>query len=127
MLCCVGLGWVGCSVCLSPDMFSIGTITGSDPEGNPLEFTLVDDDGGPFALLGNGTLVVDTSGGGSLNFELVPSYTLLVELRESSNAGGALLEATQGQSSVTVSVLDVNEAPSFDPFPLSALSVQENR
>jgi hypothetical protein len=93
-------------------------LNGSDPDSNPFRFDMVDDGGGPFSITMSGLLTVDTSRGW-LDYEVTPSYTVVLSLREVSNAvnNGSLLSATQGNTTLQVRVVDINEAPYFSVLP----------
>ena len=102
----------------SCDGVLIGTVTGTDPDNDTLRYTLLDADGGPFVMRSDGSLFVDKSAG-ILDYEYRHVYDLVVELREAQNIGGSLLYATgsSGQRHLSVTVLDVNEAPRFVMVP----------
>jgi hypothetical protein len=97
----------------------IGTVTGADPDNDDLMFVLESADGGPFSMSVNGSLFVNTSLGGGLDFESKSSYTLVVSLAESQNrvVGSPLLSAVVGSVTLSVTVVDVNEAPRFLSVP----------
>ncbi len=88
-----------------------------DDDPDPFVFTLVNDSSGPFSMNSSGYLRVDTSKG-RLNFEERTTYVLTVSLRESNNQlGSALLYASQGNLTITITVVDVNESPYFVGVP----------
>jgi len=89
----------------------VGTLSASDPEGNPLSFTLTDTAGGRFAISGNQLVVA-----GGLNFEAAASHQVTVQV--SDGAGG-----TTSQTFV-IAVSDVNELPTG--LALTGNSVDEN-
>lgn len=101
-----------------PNSTLIGAIFGSDHEGDPFDFTLVDRDGGPFDIMPSGMLFVNTSRG-SLNFEMLEEYVITVRIKETRNSRGPLLDSI---ANFTITVLDVKEAPFFHVVP-TALSV----
>ena len=88
-----------------------------DDDPDPFRFTLVNDSSGPFSMNSSGYLRMDTSKG-ALNFEERSTYVLTVSLQETSNQlGSALLFASQGNLTITITVLDVNEFPYFVGVP----------
>jgi len=77
----------------------VATIGGTDPEGDTLTFTLTDDAGGRFALVGD---VLQVARGDLLNFESAATHSVTIR-------------ASDGQLDISdtfiVTVTDVNEAP----------------
>ncbi|HYV36291.1 MAG TPA: Ig-like domain-containing protein [Gemmataceae bacterium] len=85
----------------------IGTISGTDPDtGDSLAFSLVDNAGGRFAVVGTALQIA-----GSLDFETAASHSVTVRATDSS---GAYFDKT-----FVITVTDVNDAPT-----ISALSDQ---
>lgn len=80
----------------------VATLTGTDPDGDALSFSLLDNAGGRFALQGNRLMVAN---GALLDFETATAHAVTV--RASDGRGGTFDKA------FTVSVADV-----FDPAPL---------
>ena len=67
---------------MSPDLTVIGTITVLDPDQpslNEYEYSLIVDDGGPFALDGD-TLIVNNSLHNPLDFETRVNYTIIIKV-----------------------------------------------
>jgi hypothetical protein len=91
----------------------IGRVTGVDPDADPLLYSIVALDGCPVRMNSSGHMFVD----GLLNFEARSLYTMVVSLVEVSNAMGALQYATQGNATLFLRVVDVNEAPIFSVLP----------
>jgi ELWxxDGT repeat protein len=80
---------------------AVGTLSATDPDGDPVSFTLADDAGGLFALDEAGTGLVVA---GPLDFEASGgSYTVTVE---ASDGRGGIVE-----ESFAIAVLDGNDAP----------------
>jgi hypothetical protein len=102
----------------------IGAIFGSDHEGDPFAFTLVDRDGGPFDIMPSGMLFVNSSRG-ALNYEALDEhrYVITVRIREVNNSRGPLLDNV---ANFTVTVLDVKEAPVFKFVPSSMSIVADS-
>jgi VCBS repeat-containing protein len=84
----------------APAGTAVGTVSASDPDGDTLSYTLVDDAGGRFALDASTGALTTTA---PLNHEAQPSYDLVVR---ATDPDGLSVERT-----VTISVADVNEAP----------------
>jgi hypothetical protein len=80
-------------------------------------------DGCPVRMNSSGHVLVDRDAG-LLNFEAKSLYTMVVSLMEVSNAMGALQYATQGNVTLFLRVVDVNEAPMFSVLP-TGYSVDE--
>jgi len=77
----------------------VGTLSGVDPDtGDTLSYTLLDDAGGLFRLVGNEVVVVDPI---RLNFEDSPTHTIRVRATDSSGLST--------EEPVTIQVLDGNE------------------
>jgi hypothetical protein len=93
-----------------------GSVTASDPDGDPLVFSIVTTDGCPIRMNSSGWLFTD-SALGVLDFESKATCAFTVEVTEVSTAVPPLLSSTQGVSSLTVNVRDVNEAPTFGTLP----------
>ncbi len=92
----------------------VGAVTATDPDGDNLTFTLVDDAGGRFSIDGDGTIRLADPG--AINFELAASHSIRVR---ATDVFGAWSEAT-----FTVAVGDRNEA---NALPASYdLTVNEN-
>lgn len=77
---------------------TVGTLSATDPEGNALSFTLTDNAGGRFAIVGDRIVTADR-----LNFEAAASHQVTVQV--SDGAGGS------SSQTFTINVGDVNEAP----------------
>ena len=60
----------------SPDGTVIGTLSGTDPDGDALTFTLTDDAGGRFGIINDNELAV---AGGGLDYESDTSHDITVE------------------------------------------------
>ena len=103
----------------------VATVTADDtnlPAGDTLTFTLVDADGdaytGPFTITKTGDGTAEITVDGTLDFLTQSNHVLIVKITDSD-----------GQSTtqdVTVTVLDVNDAPSDIEFGDDAPSVDEN-
>jgi hypothetical protein len=105
-----------CVLCSLSEVY-LGTVTGTDPDNDPLTFRIVDRDDGPFRMRTDGSVYVDTSLGW-LDYETKRTYSVIVELVETSNIGGGLLGAVGGRNrTLTINVLDLNEAPRFVSIP----------
>jgi VCBS repeat-containing protein len=78
----------------------VGTVSASDPDGDSLSYTLVDNAGGRFALDSTTGALTTTM---PFNHEAQASYDIVLR---ASDAGGLAVERT-----VTITVGDVNEAP----------------
>jgi hypothetical protein len=101
----------------------IGRVTGFDTDADPLLYSIVTLDGCPVRMNSSGHVLVDRDAG-LLNFEAKSLYTMVVSLMEVSNAMGALQYATQGNVTLFLRVVDVNEAPTFSALP-TGYSVNE--
>lgn len=104
----------------SPDTSAIGYFTASDPDGDPLHYTLLDDAGGRFKLHDNMIIVAD---GSLLDYETSPTHEVKVRV---TDIHGASYEET-----FTIFVKDVNEDPRIPENPptdiiLSSRIVAEN-
>ena len=92
----------------------VGAVTATDPDGDNLTFTLVDNAGGRFSIDGDGT--VRLADPGAINFELASSHAIRVR---ATDVFGAWSEAV-----FNVTVIDRNEA---NALPASYnLAVNEN-
>jgi hypothetical protein len=102
-----------CGVC-SANGTLIAVFTATDPDGDTLQFSLSNDGGGPFVVNSTGALFVDLNKG-SLNFEATPAYicTVLVSDILTTSPGTVLTNST----TFTITVRDVNEAPTFGTLP----------
>jgi len=78
----------------------VGAVTATDPDGDNLTFTLVDNAGGRFSIDGDGTIRLADPG--AINFELASSHSIRVR---ATDVFGAWSEAA-----FTVAVSDGNEA-----------------
>ena len=82
----------------------VGTLTANDGNSSaPHSFTLVDDAGGRFKIVGN---QVQVANGSLLNYEASTSHAIMVQV---SSSGGPTYQA-----SLTISVTNVNEVTGFD-------------
>jgi Ca2+-binding RTX toxin-like protein len=79
----------------------VGTVSGVDPDGDALTYTLTNNAGGRFALSTNGQLTV--ANGLLLDYEVAQSHTIAVR---ATDRFGAFLD-----QSLAVAVNNVNEAP----------------
>ncbi|OQW63987.1 MAG: hypothetical protein A4S17_00305 [Proteobacteria bacterium HN_bin10] len=97
---------------------AVGTLTGADVDGpaSEISYQLTDSAGGRFALSADGQVTV--ANGGLLNFETGASYQISVT---ASDAGGAVSAA----QTFTISLTDVNEAPTALGFANQAASISE--
>jgi VCBS repeat-containing protein len=77
----------------------VGTVSASDPDSDILGYTLTDDAGGRFAVDSSGVLTTTAP----LDHEAAASYDIVVR---ATDPGGLFVQRT-----VTISVGDVNEAP----------------
>jgi hypothetical protein len=92
----------------------VGTLTAVDSDlGDTHVFTLLDDAGGRFKMLGNQVVVAD---GGLLDYETSSSHSVVVR---ASDSGGLSLEKT-----LTIAVVNVNERPA--KITLLGSSIAEN-
>ena len=93
-----------CSCVLySCDGLYIGTVTGVDPDRDPLTFRLVNADNGPFKMTSNGSLFVNTSVY-VLDYEYRNEYTLIdLTLLAVDSAGLSAMVNT------TVEIIDINQ------------------
>jgi len=95
----------------------VGILSATDPNGDPLTYTLTNNAGGKFALVtdaGVAKLVVN----GALDYETATSYGVTIKV--SDGKGGEMTQA------FTVHVTDVNENVAPTNLALSASSVEEN-
>ncbi|MBA5778246.1 FG-GAP repeat protein [Stappia sp. F7233] len=84
----------------------VGTLGAADPDaGETFLYTLLDNAGGRFAIVGNELRVAD---GGLLDFETATSHQVTVEVRDSAG--------NTRQETFTVSVSDVDEATPPSPM-----------
>ncbi len=98
----------------SPGGTVVGVLSGTDPDaGDTLSYTLVDNAGGRFVLVGNELRVADSS---LLDFERNTTHTIRVRTTDS---GGLWME-----KEFVVTVTDQNEAPTS--LTLTGTSVAEN-
>ena len=93
--------------------FEVLPIVATDPEGETLSYSL---SGGPFSIDPSGAIHV----GGPIDFEVTNSYTVTVTV--SDQADPTVMASNQ---TITITVLDVNEAPTFT-LPASLLSIPED-
>ncbi len=97
----------------------LGSVQASDADANQrLNYTITGGTGRPLFKIESNTGRVLLRGSGSLDFESVNSYTLVVSATDN---GPGTLSST---ATITVSVLDVNEAPTVSAN--QAWSIDEN-
>ena len=89
----------------------VGSLSATDPN-DTAAFSLVDDAGGRFAIVGTDLVLV-----GALNFENAASYQVTVRVTDS---GGSVFNET-----FTIDVTDVNEAPTAVAFANTLTAVDE--
>ncbi len=92
----------------------VGTASASDPDGDALTYSLVDDAGGHFAIDAATGAVTTT---GALDYEAAHGYSVTVR---ATDGGGLFVD-----KSIAIAVNDVNEAPTG--LALDHASVDENR
>ena len=78
----------------------VGTVSASDPDGNALTYSLVDDAGGRFAIDGATGKVTTT---GAFDYEANHGFTIVAR---ASDGGGLFVD-----KALAIAVNDVNEAP----------------
>lgn len=99
---------------VSPDTFSVdenpangtavGTVTASDPDGDPLTFSITAGNAGnAFEIDASGQIAV--ADGTQIDYETLDQYTLTVEAADNGSP------ALTGTETVTIDINDVNEAP----------------
>lgn len=91
----------------------IGTLTGSDPEGDAITFSLLNDAGGRFSLTGGNSLVVNN--GSAIDFDQQTSHIVTVKATDANGASTS--------RNIKITVIDVNFAPTA--ISLSASAIQE--
>ncbi|MEM8764869.1 MAG: BspA family leucine-rich repeat surface protein [Bacteroidota bacterium] len=79
----------------------IGKVTATDPQNDTLTFTLLDDDEGRFTITSSGD--INLASGKFLNFEQSQEHQITVLVTDTQD--------NSTQALVTITVLDVNEAP----------------
>jgi len=94
------------------DATVVGTLSGTDPNGDALAFSLLDDAGGRFEISGTDLVVAD---GTLLDYESATSHDVTVQVSD-----GKLTYS----ETLTIGVTDENEAPA--DISLSGHSVVEN-
>jgi VCBS repeat-containing protein len=95
----------------SPVQSAVGIVTGTDPDGDSLFYTLVDDAGGRFGIDAASGLITTTQ---IFDHETAESYQLVV--RATDNAGLSL------DKQLTIVIDDVNEGPSSATMSHSAVA-----
>ena len=86
----------------------VGTVIGTDPDGDTLTYALLDDAGGRFVLKGNQLVVKN---GALLDFETARSHTIKLQVKD--------LQAVYTlEKTFTIDVTDVAEAPPVKPLVL---------
>ncbi|HYG31148.1 MAG TPA: cadherin domain-containing protein [Allosphingosinicella sp.] len=88
---------------------NVGTVTGTDPDGDPLQYFLTDAATSPFALTTSGTLSVRNPA--AFNFETANAHLISVRVEENVS------DPAKRRSSIftlSVSVVDANEQNSFN-------------
>ena len=96
----------------------------TDPEGDTLTYSLSGTGSDEFFVNPTGEIrTVD-----SLDYETVPSYELIVGVKDSRDDDGldAPAEDNDATASVTINVADVNEPPFFDGGIRTAIEIAEN-
>ena len=91
----------------------VGTVSGVDPDGDTLTFSLTDNAGGRFGLVGNTLVVAD---GSMLDYESAASHDVTVEASDG--------ELTRSEV-FTINILNVNEFPPTD-ISLNSTVVSEH-
>ena len=85
---------------------TVGTIVASDPDaGQTKTFSIISGNTSSAFAINASTGVLSVSNSTALNFEGIPSFALVVKVQD--NGVGNL----SSQASITVSVIDINEAP----------------
>ena len=103
---------------------AVGNVSAVDPDGDPIRYTTVSTDGGPFDVDPESGAVYVTAA--DLNYEAATEFEVRVRVTETSNAfNGSSLEAAVQDAVVTVLVVDANDAP-LVVLPVSTISVAEN-
>jgi Ca2+-binding RTX toxin-like protein len=92
----------------------VGTVSASDPDGNALTYSLVDDAGGRFAIDAATGAVTTT---GAFDFEANHGFTIVAR---ATDGGGLSVDKALG-----IAVNDVNEAPTG--LAIDHAAVDENR
>jgi Ca2+-binding RTX toxin-like protein len=88
---------------------NVGTVTGTDPDGDPLQYFLTDAATSPFVLTTSGTLSVRNPA--AFNFETANAHLISVRVEENVS------DPAKRRSSIftlSVSVVDANEQNSFN-------------
>jgi Ca2+-binding RTX toxin-like protein len=93
----------------------VGTLVGSDPDGDALTYTIQNDAGGRFKVVGNQVKVAN-GGSSNLNYEAQSSWPITVR---ATDTGGLYKDVN-----LNVTINDVNETPYFTNSPSG--SVNEN-
>lgn len=87
----------------------VGTLTATDPESDPVTFSLVtDDSNGIFAVAGSGEITVKDNT--QLDAETTTSYTLTVKVEDNQAPAGSDSQA------ITITVTDVADVPPVIAF-----------
>ena len=103
-----------------------GPITATDPEGGSLVYSLTGAGSTKFVVDNSGQVTVAADD--SLDFEDTPSYTLTLGVKDNINADGNE-DDTEGDDdtiAVTITVTNVNEAPTFAADVSTAIEIAEN-
>lgn len=82
----------------------VGAVVATDPDGDALTYSIVSgNDAGAFAIVGSGSMAgnITVSDGGLLDYEITPSFALMVE---ADDGNGGMTTA-----SVTVNLNDIDE------------------
>ncbi len=83
---------------------SVATLSGSDPEGGTLSYSITDGNSDGAFDIDSSTGEVTVADAGALDFETTDSYTLTIEATDGTNTGTATL---------TVTITDEDEAPAL--------------
>jgi hypothetical protein len=96
----------------------VGTVVASDPDaGQTLTYSILSGNTGSAFAINASTGVLTVNNTSALDFEVNPSFALIIKVQD--NGTGSL----SSQATITVSLLDVNEAP---VIANQAFSINEN-
>lgn len=90
---------------------NVDQIKANDPENTALIFTALDSNTAPFTINSNGSIQLDQA----LDFETVAEYVFNIQVADAAN--------NTATAALTITITDVNEAPSIEP---QTLSIAEN-
>ncbi|HVL14462.1 MAG TPA: cadherin repeat domain-containing protein, partial [Gemmata sp.] len=94
----------------------VGTVTASDPDGQPLAYSITGGSGAGLFTINQTTGQIQVLNSNTLNYEAQASYTLTVQVTDNGSPN------LSHSATVTINLNDVNEAPTLTLAPTAAVA-----